>query len=136
MEIYYSNKMVKQNFISPLESAKQPLVRYPVDSNSFYTLILYDPNAVTSTGYYIHWVITNIPGNSIKNGDTVLSYTGPHPPKNSGIHHYIFSLYKQRSNFSHVLNPLRTECIHSVLSKLNLNLRTPIYADYFLSYYV
>jgi hypothetical protein len=74
----------------------EPIVSYiPTDPNSLYTLIMYDPNAVTSANNYVHWVVTNIRGADIKSGTHLLPYYGPHPPPGSGTHHYIFELFKQ-----------------------------------------
>lgn len=52
-----------------------------------------DPDAQAKS--WLHWLITNIPGesNDIMEGQIVVPYTGPNPP--SGTHRYIFSLFQQ-----------------------------------------
>jgi len=102
MEIYYGIKKVNQNFLSPSETSVQPNVRYYAGPDLYYTLILHDPDAVTDTGYYIHWVITNIPGDSIEKADIILPYTGPKPPK---IREYIdiyFLYINKKINFINI----------------------------------
>lgn len=68
-------------------------------------LIMHDPDAVG--GDYVHWLMWDIPSgtevisvNSVpigaiqgKNSAGKNSYTGPCPPKGTGIHNYIFDFY-------------------------------------------
>ena len=42
-----------------------------------YTLIMYDPNFVTTSGTFIHWVLINISGNK---NNIILPYFRPKPP--------------------------------------------------------
>jgi hypothetical protein len=44
---------------------------------------------------YENLKIVNIKQNDILIGNTVIKYKGPNPPKDSGKHHYIFSLFRQ-----------------------------------------
>jgi len=60
-----------------------------------YTLIMYDPNSVTTSGTYIHWVLINISGNSTNTkNNIILSYFRPKPPDYKE-HCYTFELYSQ-----------------------------------------
>ena len=63
-----------------------------------------DPDApsVTNPIYreFVHWVVVNIPGHDVRNGEELLEYTGPMPAFNSGCHRYIFLLFKQTKVFS------------------------------------
>ncbi len=43
----------------------------------------------------VHWLVTNIPKDSIDNGQTVFEYAPPAPPPGTGFHRYIFKLYGQ-----------------------------------------
>jgi phosphatidylethanolamine-binding protein (PEBP) family uncharacterized protein len=72
------------NILNKSEALKQPNIQI-IDNYNLYTLIMYDPDAK-----YIHWLVVNKNNN---NGDTLIEYTGPNPPK--GYHHYQFILYKQ-----------------------------------------
>ena len=54
---------------------------------------MYDSDAVV--GDYVHWLVTNISENNVKNGINVISYKGPVPPSKTGKHRYIFELYHQ-----------------------------------------
>lgn len=57
----------------------------------------------------LHWLVGNIPGNDLKKGDLVASYVGSLPPEGSGLHKYIFLVYKQNGkiSFDEGLNPDR-----------------------------
>ena len=52
----------------------------------------------------MHWLVTNISENNINNGNTLLSYKGPAPPKNTGKHKYIFELYEQNQIINSILS--------------------------------
>eukprot|EP01037_Dinobryon_pediforme_P039117 gene39117-47508_t len=68
---------------------------------SYYTLILSDPDALwLLMDEYVHWVVMNIPGDQVSRGTTVLPYLGPAPAKGSGMHRYVFSLYRQTTQFA------------------------------------
>jgi hypothetical protein len=97
---YNQNKsLIKKDETMTQEATHvEPNVLYiSTDPNSLYTLIMYDPDAVTSANNYVHWTVTNIRGTDIKSGTHLLPYYGPHPPPGSGKHHYIFELFKQEN---------------------------------------
>ena len=56
----------------------------------------------------IHWLVTNIPKDTIASGQTVLGYAQPAPPAGTGFHRYIFRLYSQGQDTIQVrcYNPL------------------------------
>jgi len=95
MEIIYpSTRLYKNNlFLSIEESSIEPIINLDYKLKSFYTLLMFDPDAVGVNK--IHWLIVNITKNDITIGNTIVNYKGPNPPKNSGKHHYIFSLFRQ-----------------------------------------
>jgi phosphatidylethanolamine-binding protein (PEBP) family uncharacterized protein len=95
MEIIYpSTKLYKNNlFLSTNESSVEPTINLDCKSKSFYTLLMFDPDAIG--GNKIHWLIVNITKNDILIGNTIVNYKGPNPPKGSGKHHYVYSLFKQ-----------------------------------------
>lgn len=43
---------------------------------------------------YIFQVV-NIPGNKVSDGEVLTEYIGSAPPKGSGLHRYVFLLFKQ-----------------------------------------
>ncbi|XP_071827635.1 protein D2-like [Apostichopus japonicus] len=81
------------------------LVRFSkANLNSYYTLIMADPDAPSHADpysrYWIHWLVMNVKGSDVADGnvftaDTLTEYTTPKPPPGSGPHRYYFLLYKQ-----------------------------------------
>ncbi|CAG9858497.1 unnamed protein product [Phyllotreta striolata] len=98
--IYPSAKEVKfGNELTPKQVLTAPTVKYDADANAFYTLIMTDPDAPSRLNpkarEWQHWLVVNIPGNDISKGDTLSQYVGSAPPKGSGLHRYVFLLFKQ-----------------------------------------
>lgn len=77
----------------------EPLVSWETDANVLYTLVFTEPDAPTrqdrSEGEVRHWLVINIPGNSIRDGLPIAEYLGSGAPTNTGLHRYIFLIYKQ-----------------------------------------
>lgn len=92
MEIQYNNKPVQYNqFLSPSQTNSQPLVKINDLGYKYYTLIMYDPDAVK--GIYWHWILANIVSSKqIDTKNVLLEYKGPNPP-DAKKHRYIFELY-------------------------------------------
>ena len=42
-----------------------------------------------------HWLVVNIPSNDISKGKELSAYIGSGPPKDTGLHRYVFLIYKQ-----------------------------------------
>ena len=96
MEIKYSNKSISYyDFLTPTQTKNKPTLLINNLGYKYYTLIMYDPDAVK--GNYWHWVLSNITNedtsnNTIQSKNTILDYYGPNPPDNKK-HRYIFELY-------------------------------------------
>lgn len=90
------------NELTPTQVTDQPTVTWTVnDPNSLYTIIFITPD-YTSQEDPIHrefqfcqWIIGNIPGNEVAKGEVLKAYIGSCPPRNTGLHRYVFLLYKQ-----------------------------------------
>jgi hypothetical protein len=131
-EIYYKNNKIKNNqFLTPSDTNKQPIIKYNNYDDKLYTIIMYDPDAINGT--FVHWAIVNIPGNNINNGDILLPYKGPSPPYNTGKHRYIFNLYEQSNKIEKdkILN--RNMSINNIENLLKIN--NPVAVLLFLSEY-
>lgn len=42
-----------------------------------------------------HWLVVNIPGSNISAGEVKYEYIGSGPPSGSGLHRYVFLVFKQ-----------------------------------------
>ena len=128
MEVYYNNKLVNNNeSLKPSETQVQPQIKYPFENNKLYTLLMHDPDSIH--GNRFHWIVINIV-NDIKNGDDLLSYTGPSPPPKTGMHHYIFELYEQDGSID---MKLEERNIPMDVIKKKLNIGEPISVIHFIS---
>ena len=128
MEVYYNNKLVNNNeSLKPSETQVQPQIKYPFENNKLYTLLMHDPDSIH--GNRFHWIVINIV-NDIKNGDDLLSYTGPSPPPKTGMHHYIFELYEQDGSID---MKLEERNIPMDVIKKKLNIGEPISVMHFIS---
>lgn len=54
-----------------------------------------------------HWTVVNIPGNNLSKGETIIEFIGSGPPVGTGLHRYIFLLYKQNGQLN-VDEPITT----------------------------
>ncbi|KAJ3162093.1 hypothetical protein HDU86_005791 [Geranomyces michiganensis] len=77
-----------------------PTVTWPADPEAFYTVMMIDPDAPCrekpTQGEYRHWVVANIPGDDVNKGEDLTLYEEPQPPQGTGLHRYVFLLYKQK----------------------------------------
>ncbi|XP_046750047.1 protein D2-like isoform X2 [Diprion similis] len=85
--------------LTPTLVKDQPTVTWDAEPSTFYTLCKIDPDAPShKTPTYRewhHWIVGNIPGNDISKGDVLSEYIGAGPPKDTGLHRYVFLVYKQ-----------------------------------------
>jgi phosphatidylethanolamine-binding protein (PEBP) family uncharacterized protein len=136
LNIKYNNIVINKQYLTPNETKMQPIIEYNFENNKLYTLLMYDPD--TPHGDYIHWTIVNIK-NNIKNGNTLISYKGPSPPKNTGIHRYIFLLFEQdklldEMKMKNIMKLERNIVLIELLNKLNI-FNKEITSQYFTSQY-
>ena len=143
--VKYGDTKIKDGvFLTPLQTAKQPIVTYDTTyTNDKYTLIMYDSKAVSPSGNHNHWLVINIPGNSLITGDlnegtTLLSYKGPAPPSGSGEHIYTFELYKQNGPLGKTVMDENDRIIsfNAIKNKIGIqDLTTPVISVFFYSKY-
>lgn len=94
-------KVQMGNELTPRQVKDIPHVKWEADDSSFYTLCLTDPDIPSrdkpDLREWHHWLVGNIPGTNINQGETLTEYVGSGPPKGTGLHRYIFLIYKQKS---------------------------------------
>ncbi|XP_014259005.1 protein D3-like [Cimex lectularius] len=102
LNIHYKSGAVVSmgNELTPTQVKNQPDVGWKdADENSLYTLAMVDPDAPSREApkmrEWHHWLVVNIPGADVAQGETMSEYIGAAPPKGSGLHRYVFLLYKQ-----------------------------------------
>uniref|UniRef100_A0A1Q3FF27 Putative phosphatidylethanolamine-binding protein n=1 Tax=Culex tarsalis TaxID=7177 RepID=A0A1Q3FF27_CULTA len=88
------------NELTPTQVKDQPRIEWTVDDPSaYYTLFMVDPDAPNRADpkfrSVCHWFVGNIPGTRIAEGDHRIAFVGSGPPQGSGLHRYVFLVYKQ-----------------------------------------
>lgn len=87
------------NELKPRQVKNMPKVMWNGDAAAFYTLCMTDPDAPSRKEpkfrEWHHWLVGNIPGTAIEKGDTLSAYVGSGPPEGTGLHRYVFLVYKQ-----------------------------------------
>lgn len=101
LQIVYENGVVAEKGVelTPTQVKKQPIVEWKSEADTFYTLIMTDPDAPSRSDpkmrEWHHWLVGNIPGNDISKGEVLSQYVGSGPPKGTGLHRYITFVFKQ-----------------------------------------
>lgn len=76
------------NTLTPSQVKDPPLVRWSTEEGAFYTLVMTDPDAPSrkdpSLGEVKHWIVGNIPGCDVTQGECLAGYRGSGPPKGTG----------------------------------------------------
>jgi phosphatidylethanolamine-binding protein (PEBP) family uncharacterized protein len=122
-KVHYSSKGSKGEVnlgteLDVKDTQGQPKVWWNTDKpSSKYTLMMLDPDAPSRDKpiyrNWLHWLVVNIPGLDSsdsrekhadhielhKNGHTLCGYMGPAPPIGSGLHRYVFLVFKQSGDF-------------------------------------
>ncbi|XP_002073607.3 protein D2 [Drosophila willistoni] len=85
--------------LQPMQVRDEPTVRWPSAMESYYTLIMVDADEPSGNNpthrEYLHWLVVNIPANQLTLGDRRAGYIGVTPAEGSGLHRYVFLLFKQ-----------------------------------------
>ncbi|XP_059044833.1 protein D2-like [Achroia grisella] len=94
--------------LTPTQVKDKPIVKWAFKESEYYTLAMVDPDAPSRENpkfrEWAHWLVGNIYGGDMNKGEVLSDYIGPGPPKGTGLHRYIFLLYKQpdKCDFSKV----------------------------------
>ena len=96
---FEDNIVTPAQIMTTTETSMCPLISFNAESDKYYTLICVDPDAPNRKMHlfrnWLHYIVVNIPGDNIEQGNVICKYSGPEPPKNSGLHRYIFLVYQQ-----------------------------------------
>lgn len=102
---YASGAVVDQgNVLTPTQVKDVPKVEWNADSAALYTLCMTDPDAPSrkepTYREWHHWLVGNIPGADVAKGETLSEYVGSGPPQGTGLHRYVFLVYKQNGKLA------------------------------------
>lgn len=99
--IYPNNKIVSLgNELTPTDVKDPPItINWNSEKQTYYTLAMVDPDAPSRSEPKFrevnHWLIVNIFENDLSTGEVITEYLGSGPPKGTGLHRYVFLIYKQ-----------------------------------------
>lgn len=78
-------------------------IDFSSEKGQLYTAVLVDLDAPypekSTNSPYLHLLAVNIPGDNIEDGDIIMPYQTPQPPKDSLPHSYVLNVYKQQYRF-------------------------------------
>ncbi|XP_041972209.1 protein D2-like isoform X2 [Aricia agestis] len=102
---YPSGVEVKEgNELTPTQVKDVPTVSWDAAPDTFYTLAMTDPDAPSRAEpkfrEWHHWLVGNVPGTNVGAGETLSAYVGSGPPPGTGLHRYVFLVYKQPGKLS------------------------------------
>ncbi|EDW80756.1 uncharacterized protein Dwil_GK11698 [Drosophila willistoni] len=90
--------------LTPTQVKDQPTVTWEADAGSLYTLLLVDPDAPSRADpklrEILHWAVINIPGNKVADGQVLAEYVGAAPADGTGLHRYVFLVFKQNDKIT------------------------------------
>ncbi|KAK0422178.1 hypothetical protein QR680_007414 [Steinernema hermaphroditum] len=92
--------------LAPTQVQNAPTVTWEFEPDTLYTIAFTDPDAYSrenpTVGEFEHWVVANIPGNDVSKGLILSEYCGAGAPKGTGLHRYVFLVYKQSKKIENV----------------------------------
>ncbi|XP_019880293.1 protein D2 isoform X1 [Aethina tumida] len=87
------------NELTPTAVKDIPTIKWNAESDALYTVCMTDPDAPSrkepTYREWHHWLVGNIPGGDVSKGETLSAYIGSGPPQGTGLHRYVFLVYKQ-----------------------------------------
>jgi large subunit ribosomal protein L38 len=100
------------NIFSPDHTQNPPSVSFIADPDTLWTLILTNPdgNVYEEGKEVLHWMIGNIPGNKIEEGELLCDYLQPLPLRQTGFHRMVFLLFKQEKRLDFAKFHLAQPC--------------------------
>ncbi|CAH0402842.1 unnamed protein product [Chilo suppressalis] len=103
--VFPSGVEVKEgNELTPTQVKDVPTVTWDASPDQLYTLAMTDPDAPSRQDpkfrEWHHWLVGNIPGGNVSAGETLSAYVGSGPPPNTGLHRYVYLVYKQPSKLN------------------------------------
>uniref|UniRef100_A0A8R1TMR9 16kDa-like protein n=1 Tax=Onchocerca volvulus TaxID=6282 RepID=A0A8R1TMR9_ONCVO len=135
------------NELTPTQVKDQPTeVLWNARPKCLYTLAFIDPDAPSRRNHtyreFKHWLVTNIPGQNISEGEVLAEYVGAGAPKGTGFHRYVFLVYKQPGVIvdpeeGHVTSRSRKKRRYFRIGKFATkhNLGNPIAGNFFMAQY-
>lgn len=147
-DVFYKTSRMKANLgniITPSKVIQEPCVTWISEVDKLYTLIMVNPDfphrSKPIMKEFAHWVVGNIPGPYVEEGLPLVHYVGACPPWGTGLHRYIFCIYRQPDKINFEERCLTVK-MGSARANFNVEkfvkkygLKGPVGANYYLSEY-
>ncbi|KAL1117301.1 hypothetical protein AAG570_004627 [Ranatra chinensis] len=124
LDVFYTSgadevPVYRGNTLKPSQAANCPTVNFEAEPGSLWTLVMTTPDChlESENSEYVHWLVGNIKGGKVSEGETIWDYLQPFPFRGVGYCRYIFVLYKQTG-------PVDYSALKKTLPCLNLSERT------------
>ena len=76
--------------LTPTQVKDVPTAGWGGEEGTLYTLMLIDADAPSRADpklrHWLHWLVVNIPGSRVGEGEQLFEYVGSGPPPESGLH--------------------------------------------------
>ncbi|XP_063699890.1 protein D3-like [Culicoides brevitarsis] len=99
------------NELTPTQVKDIPFLKWETTDDALYTVLMTDPDAPSRANATFrevrHWLVVNIPQNDVKDGDHLFEFIGSGPPQGTGLHRYVFLVFRQPARID-VTNIKRT----------------------------
>jgi phosphatidylethanolamine-binding protein (PEBP) family uncharacterized protein len=89
LNVTLANTVARGQIVNQSLTIEKPLVKWPVEADTYYTLICVDPDATAKS--WLHWLVINCDGSTPESGSEIVKWAPPTPP--SGTHTYYFCLF-------------------------------------------
>lgn len=91
--------------LTPTQTKSPPThLTWPSEDGTLYTLCMTDPDAPSRQKpkfrEWHHWLVVNIPGCAVSEGETLSQYVGSGPPKDTGLHRYVYLVFRQKGKLT------------------------------------
>ncbi|KAL4712389.1 hypothetical protein ACJJTC_001550 [Scirpophaga incertulas] len=98
--VYPSGVEVNEgNELTPTSVKDMPTVTWNAQPDKLYALAMTDPDAPSRADPKIrevhHWLVGNIPGGNVAEGEVLTAFIGSGPPLGTGLHRYVILVYEQ-----------------------------------------
>nr|XP_053631747.1 protein D3-like [Cherax quadricarinatus]XP_053631748.1 protein D3-like [Cherax quadricarinatus] len=110
LKVRYGEAVVNSgNQLTPTQVVALPtLLSWPREEGALYTLCMTDPDAPNrqdpKSREFLHWLVVNLPSCDPATGHTLSGFVGSAPADGSGLHRYVYLVYRQ---------PARIQCDHN-----------------------
>lgn len=127
-QVKYANNLEASlgNELTPTQVKDIPTLKWDAEKDAYYTVLMVDPDAPSRAKPMFevrHWLVMNVPGDEVEKGETISEFIGSGPPEGTGLHRYIFLIYKQpNGKITHDEPHTTNRCVHNSFNLFNLTI--------------